>query len=108
MLINVKICIQQGGYTSSVGRTIPLELLDLFLPKGFIIMPLGPSNDFPFLVQHSTLLSRPKPNTTHHVIVNLCTPYGKYGSVQHKLEYPYVENILEALYDLGPDILLSK
>ena len=76
----------------------------------------GPA--FPFPVHHSPLLSRPKPDDTRRIIVNLSFPYGDsvndrisnaiYDGVNFQLKYPSVDNIVEAIHELGPDVLLSK
>ena len=79
---------------------------------------VGPCNDLPFSVHYSPLLSRPKPDDTRRVIVNLSAPQGcsvndciakdYYDGVPYMLKYPSVDNIINAVQELGPDVLLSK
>ena len=87
----------------------------LILPKNFNTMSLWALVMIFFSVHFSP---SPKPNDTCRVIVNLSTPYGNsvndliendwYDGVSYKLKYPSVDNILEAVHELGPDVLLSK
>ena len=79
---------------------------------------VGPCNHIPFPVHYSPLLSRPKPDDTRRVIVNMSYPYGAslndkisnthYDGVDFTLKYPSVEDILNTVQDLGNDVLLSK
>ena len=79
---------------------------------------VGPCPAFPFPVHYSPLLSRPKPDDTRRIIVNLSFPYGDsvndrisnavYDGADFNLKYPSVDNIVEAIHELGPDVLLSK
>ena len=79
---------------------------------------VGPRPAFPFPVHYSPLLSRPKPDDTRRIIVNLSFPYGDsvndrisnaiYDGANFQLKYPSVDNIVEAIHELGPDVLLSK
>ena len=79
---------------------------------------VGPRPAFPFPVHYSPLLSRPKPDDTRRIIVNLSFPYGDsvndrisnaiYDGANFQLKYPSVNNIVEAIHELGPDVLLSK
>ena len=79
---------------------------------------VGPSVGFPFPVHSSPLLSRPKSNDTSRIIVNLSSPYGDsvndrighdvYDGSAFTLKYPSVDTIVDAIHDLGPDVLLSK
>ena len=79
---------------------------------------VGPCKNIPFPVHYSPLLSRPKPNDTRRVIVNLSSPYGDsvndhiengwYDGASYELKYPSLDNIVNAVDELGPDVLLSK
>ena len=79
---------------------------------------VGPCQDFPFQVHYSPILSRPKPDDTRHVIVNLSHPWGKavndhisneiYDGVPYILKYPSAEDIVDAIDHLGGDVMLSK
>ena len=79
---------------------------------------VGPFHDFPFPVHFSPLLSRPKPDDTRWVIVNLSYPYGAslndcisdaiYDNVSFQLKYPAVQDIVEEIQALNSDVLLSK
>ena len=79
---------------------------------------MGPTIAFPFPVHYSPLLSRPKPDDTRRIIVNLSSPYGDsvndrisngvYDVTDFELKYPSVDNIVDAIHELGPDALLSK
>ena len=79
---------------------------------------VGPCNHIPFPVHYSPLLSRPKPDDTRRVIVNMSYPYGAslndrisnthYDGVDFTLKYPSVEDIVNTVQDLGNDVLLSK
>ena len=52
------------------------------------------------------------------IIVNLSSPYGNsvndrisnevYDGTEFELKYPSVDNIVNAIHELGPDVLLSK
>ena len=79
---------------------------------------VGPCHNIPFVTHYSPLLSRPKPDDTRRVIVNLSAPYGNsvndciakdvYDNVPFTLSYPLVDNIIEAIQDLDYDVMLSK
>ena len=79
---------------------------------------VGPCQDFPFQVHYSPILSRPKPDDTRRVIVNLSHPWGRavndhisnevYDDVPYILKYPSVEDIVDAVDHLGGDVMLSK
>ena len=79
---------------------------------------VGPCEYIPFPVHYSPLLSRPKPDDTRRVIVNMSYPYGAslndrisnthYDGVDFTLKYPSVEDIVNTVQDLSNDVLLSK
>ena len=79
---------------------------------------VGPCDNIPFPVHYSPLLSRPKANDTRRVIVNLSFPYGDsdneciqndwYDGTPYELKYPSLDRIVDAIEDMGPDVLLSK
>ena len=79
---------------------------------------VGPCDNIPFPVHYSPLLSRPKPDDTRRVIVNMSYPYGAslndrisnthYDGVDFTLKYPSVEDIVHTVQELGNDVLLSK
>ena len=79
---------------------------------------VGPCNNIPFPVHYSPLLSRPKPNDTCRVIVNLSSPYGSsvndhiennwFDHTPYILKYPSIDNIVDSVNNLGPDVLFSK
>ena len=77
---------------------------------------VGAFHHFPFPVHFSPLLSRPKPDDTRRVIVNLSYPYGAshcisdatYDNVSFQLKYPAVQDIVEEIQALNSDVLLSK
>ena len=79
---------------------------------------VGPYDNFPFPVHYSPMLSRPKPDDTRRVIVNLSYPYGAslndcicdttYDNVHFKLRYPAVQDIVNEIEALHSDVLLSK
>ena len=79
---------------------------------------VGPFNNIPFEVHYSPMLTRPKPDDTRRVIVNLSYPYHAsvndnisattYDGVEFELKYPSVDNIVDAIKALDSNALLSK
>ena len=77
-----------------------------------------PFTSLPFEVHYSPMLTRPKPDDTRHVIVNLSYPYHAsvndnisadcYDDIEYKLKYPSVDNIVDAIKALDSNALLSK
>ena len=79
---------------------------------------VGPFNNFPFDVHYSPMLTRPKPDDTRRVIVNLSYPYHAsvndnisattYDGTEFELKYPTVDDIVGAIKALNSNALLSK
>ena len=79
---------------------------------------VGPCPSFPFPVHYSPLFSRPKPDDSRRIFVNLSSPYGAsvndcikndvYDNVPFKLKYPSVQYIVDEINHSNSDVLLSK
>ena len=79
---------------------------------------VDPCTSFPFPVHYSPLLSRPKPDDSRRIIVNLSFPYGAsvndcikndvYDGVQFKLKYLAIQDIVDEINHQHSEVLLSK
>ena len=75
-------------------------------------------HNLPFPVHYSPILSRPKPDDTRCIIVNLNYPYGMslndcisddvYDNMSFKLKYPAVQDIVDEIQAFHSDVLLLK
>ena len=107
-----------SGDNHPSATNFPLDVDPYFTKETEHKAIVGPCEHIPFPIHYSPLLSRPKPDDTRRVIVNMSYPYGAslndrisnthYDSVDFVLKYPSVEDIVNMVQDLGNDVLLSK
>ena len=79
---------------------------------------VGPFQEFPFPVHYSPIMSRPKPDDTRRIIVNLSHPKGAsfndhiaddvYDCVLYSLKYRAIQDIVNEIQVQNSDVLLLK
>ena len=113
---DLQFCINVDNHPSAVNY--PSDV-DIYFKKELSHQAIvGPCTNFPFPVHYSPLLSRPKPDNSRRIIVNLSSPYGAsvndcidndvYDNVPFKLKYPSVQDIVDEINRSNSDVLLSK
>ena len=113
---DLQVCTNVVNHPSAVNFP---EDVDIYFKKELSHKAIvGPCESFPFTVHYSPLLSRPKPDDSRRIIVNLSSPYGAsvndcidndvYDNVPFKLKYPSVQDIVDEVNHLNSDVLLSK
>ena len=80
---------------------------------------VGPYEEPPFEKLHvSPLMTRPKPDGSHRIIVDLSWPHGEsvnscipddlFDEIHLTLRYPNMDHIVERIQELGPHTFLYK